>query len=102
MLLACAGNGNGGDNSFIGTWDEVGSDGEPTGEQVTFSRNGNGKVTYSGISGSLGWTEENGHFFISVSICGMNETLEFEYEISGNTMYLTLLPDGTTGTYVRH
>ena len=100
MLLAC-GTGNGDDSRFVGTWVEIDSGGTPTGEELVFAKNGGGKIRDNGLTGSISWSLERGHLFITVSACGMSETLECEYQFSGDRLYITDLETGETDIFVK-
>ena len=73
---------------FVGTWDEIDSDGNLEGETIVFANDGTGSVKSSGISGSLSWNVRGNKVFITVSLCGITETEEMSYKFSGDTLTL--------------
>lgn len=97
LLSACSA-----EKKFIGTWEELDSNGERTsnGETLVFANDGNGTIESDGISGSLTWSVEKDKITIIVSVCGMAETYEFTYRFSGNTMTL-IDEDGDKTVYRR-
>ena len=94
-LLSACGNSN---KKFIGTWEEINSDGEllSDGTTLVLANDGTGSITSDGISGSVTWSVEKDKVFISISLCGMTEATECTYEFSGNTMTLVDEDGGET------
>lgn len=81
------------DKKFVGTWKEEGSS-----SVMVLASDGTGSINEDGISGSVNWSVENNKLFLTVSLCGLSETMECTYEFSGDTMTLNEL-DGTTYVY---
>ena len=74
-----------GDRRLIGKWVEIDEYGEE-GDTYTFARNGKGSVSGDGMSGDMTWSVSKGILTVTMSVCGMSETKEFRYKISGKTM----------------
>lgn len=77
---------------FVGTWDELDSDGDIAydGETLVFANDGTGSYEAPGGNyGSLTWSVEKNKVFITVSMCGMSNSQEFTYKFSGDTLILT-------------
>ena len=79
-------------DQIAGEWVEIDEDGEE-GDTYVFARNGKGTVSSDGISGDITWSVENDVLTMTLSICGISETSNFNYKISGNKMTLTEIPD---------
>ncbi len=86
VLLATSAN----SKKFVGTWEEIDEYGDIAynGETIVFANDGTGSARSGGMSGSLTWSVEKNKVFITVSICGVTDTQEFEYKFSGDTMTL--------------
>ena len=97
VFLGCGG----ASSKFVGTWVEVDENGEPTGEKLVLTKNGEGSISDSGLTGSVKWSVEGSHVFITVSMCGLTETEECSYKFSGKQMTLTKLDSGETSTYIK-
>lgn len=89
VLLVCALTSCGLKRQFVGTWVEIDSNGEESGEELVLTNNGKGSISEDGMSGSVTWSCEGDSLFLTISICGMTETEEYTYEFSGKTMTLT-------------
>lgn len=90
MFAAC----NGGHNrKIVGKWVEVDDDGE--GDTYTFARNGKGSVSGDGMSGDMTWSTEKDVLTMTLSICGMTETQEVRFKISGKIMTWYDIEDGS-------
>ncbi len=79
LLAACKS-----DSKFVGTWEQTDAD-----CTMVMASDGSGSITEEGISGSLKWKQDGGKLFLTVSLCGMTETEEYTYELSGDTLTLT-------------
>jgi len=88
------------EKQFIGTWHEINENGEETGEVLVLAKGGEGSISDSGTTGSVKWSVEEDKIFITMSMCGMTETKECTYEISGNKMTLTE-NDGSVSVYIK-
>lgn len=90
VLLVSALSSCGYKSKFCGTWVELDSDGnEETGDNLVLAKDGTGSIVDDGISGSVQWSVDNDKLFMTCSICGMTQTLEFTYEFDGDKMILT-------------
>ena len=85
---------------FVGTWQEIDSDGNfiSDGETLVFANDGTGSVKSGGMSGSLTWSVEKDKLFVTVSLCGVADSKVFSYEFSGDKMTL-IEADGEKTVY---
>ena len=84
LLASC-----GSKKTLVGTWAELDSDGKETGVILVLANDGTGSISQDGMSGSISWSINGNKIFLTVSMCGVTETSECTYELSGNTLTLT-------------
>lgn len=83
VLLAAALSACSSSKKLVGTWNS-----ESTGTTLVLANDGTGSITEDGMSGSVRWSVEKDSLFLTISICGMTETSEFTYKLSGSTLTL--------------
>ncbi len=88
-------------NKLVGTWEAVDAGGKPTGDILTLARNGQGSIkdADSGMSGDVKWSVKGNTITMTVSICGMSETTEGTYTVSGKK--LTIITDEGASYYIK-
>ena len=83
MLAAC-----GEEKEFVGTWEELNANGEVSydGETLVLANDGTGSAKKDGMTASVKWSVEKNKLFITMSMCGVTETMECTYKFSGDTL----------------
>lgn len=84
LLASC-----GVEKKLAGTWVELDEDGNETDTILVLASDGTGSVTEDGMSGSVTWTIDGDKIFITVSMCGMSDSSECTFKVSGDTLTLT-------------